>query len=236
MSKMSTGLSVVVLLAATAVAAAEMRTWTFEESGKTLEGEVVGFAGDAVTLRRADGRTNFVPIAYFMISDRVYLAAERAKQWKEVEVVKLEDAASSGRYKKCSVRGKDVNGEVFIERLPSSVEVVLKNRSQQDAQITNLTAQIAIQNRAVQQAKAAIPAGASGNRAYRRAVAAERAQVDRASKDLKNAQANLAKLQKSYDDSVKKTKDQTTVKMRNTGVVYKALPVWECNDSRKPLE
>src|SRR3974390_2373043 len=106
------------LLAATVVARAEMRTWTFEESGKTIQGEVVGFAGEAVTLKGDDGKTRFVPIAYLTASDRSFLVAERAKQWKEVEVVKLESEESGRRYKKCSVRGQGVNGEILIERLP----------------------------------------------------------------------------------------------------------------------
>ena len=67
-------------------------------------------------------------------------------------------------------------------------------------------------------------------------MAAERAQVNLAAKDVKNARTNLAKLQKSYDDYNKKTKDQTTVKMRNTGLEHKGLPVWECFDPRKPQE
>jgi len=234
---MYTGLRVIgLLLVATSIAVAELRTWTFEQSGATMRGEVVGFTGDAVTLRGEDGKTVSVRIAYLIASNRAYLAAERAKQWKEVEVVKLVGEQSAGLYKKCSVRGKDVRSEILVEHLPPAVEALLDKRSQLEAQITNLSAQVDSQNQAVQQAKAAIPAGRSGNRAYRRAVAAERAQVDRASKSLKTAQASLAKLQKSYDDSVKKTKDQTVVKMRDTGVVYKGLPIWECVDSRKPPE
>jgi len=234
---MNTGLRMMgLLLVVTGVAAAEMRTWTFEQSGKTMQGEAVGFTGDAVTLRQADGKTVSVRIAYLVKDDRVYLAAERAKQWKQVEVVKLEGAESAGRYKKCSVRGTGVNGEVFIELLPSAVEALLNDRNQQATQIADLTSQIGTQSQAVQQAKASIPTGASGNRAYRYAVRAEQAQVNLEAKDLKTAQANLAQLQKAYDDSVKKTKDQAMVKMRNTGVVYKGLAVWECFDPRKPPE
>jgi hypothetical protein len=60
--------------------------------------------------------------------------------------------------------------------------------------------------------------------------------VNQEAKEVKNGWTNLAELQKSYDDYLKKTKDQTTVKMRNTGVVYKGLPVWECFDPREQQE
>ena len=57
-ARMNSGFRVIgVLLAATAVAVGETRTWTFEESGKTVHGEVIGFTGAAVTLRGADGKT-----------------------------------------------------------------------------------------------------------------------------------------------------------------------------------
>ena len=232
---MHSGLRIIgILLTATAVAGAEMRTWTFEESGKTIQGEVVGFAGEAVTLKGDDGKTRSVPIAYLTASDRSFLVAERAKQWKEVEVVKLEGDASARRYKKCSVRGQGVGGEILIERLPQSVEAILNARNQQAAPISALTQQIQNENQAVQQAKASIPAGNSGNRAYRRAVGVERAQVNMADNDLKSARTNLASLQQSYDAYVEKTRNQTIVKMRNTGVRYKELAVWECFDPRKP--
>ena len=222
------------LLAATTVAVAEMRTWTFEQSSKTMEGEVVAFAGSAVTLKGADGKTVSVPIAYLIQSDRSYLAAERSKQWKEVEVVKLNGSESGGRYKKCTVKGKDVNGEIFIERLPPSVEAILKDRNLQAAPITNLSAQIASQTSAVQDAKASMPTRTTGSRGYQRVVRAERAQINREAKSVKDLQAELAHLEKAYDDSVQKTRAQTMVKMKNTGGVYKALPLWECLDPRKP--
>ena len=222
------------LLAATAVAGAEMRTWTFEQSGKTIQGEVAGFTGDTVTIKGDDGKVRSVPIAYLTASDRSFLVAERAKQWKEVEVVKLESDESARRYKKCSVRGQSVNGEILIERLPKAVEAVLNARNQQAAPIAALSQQIQNENQAVQQAKASIPSGSSGNRAYRRAVGLEHAEVNVADKDLKSARTNLAGLQKSYDAYVEKTRSQTMVKMRNTGVRYKDLAVWECFDPRKP--
>jgi hypothetical protein len=224
------------LLAATAVAGAEMCTWTFAESGKTVQGEVLGFTGGAITLRRTDGKTFSVPIAYLTESDRVFLVAERAKQWKEVEVVKLDGEESSGRYRKCAVHGQGVSGEILIERLPPAVEAILNARNQQAAPIAALTQRIKNENQAVQEAKAGIPVGNSGYGPYRQAVRVERAQVNVANKDLKSAKANLAQLQKSYGEYVEKTKSQTTVKMRNTGIVYKALAVWECFDPRTPQQ
>jgi len=212
-----------------------MRTWTFEQSGKTIRGEVAGFTGDAVNLKRDDGKTVSVRIAYFTDSDRAYLTAERAKQWKEVEVVSL-NGAGAGLYKRCSVSGSDVKGEILIGHLPPAVEAILDNRNQQTLQISNLTAQIEDQKSALQAANAAVPKHASGNWVHRRAAAAERASADKASGDLETSRFNLAKLQKAYDDSVKKTKDQTMVKIRNTGVVYQRLPVWECFDPRKAPE
>jgi hypothetical protein len=220
------------LLSASVVMAAEMRTWTFTQSGKTMEAEVAGFSGDAVMLKDADGQTVSVPIAYLTQSDRDYLAGEQSKQWKQVEVIKLDAAGSTGRYQKCSVRGSDVNGDVLVAHLPSSVEAILNNRNQQATQITNLSNRIDSENRAVQQAKATLPSTAYGNWAYRRAVATQRAQVNLEAQDVKTAQGNLAKLQKSYDDYNKKTKDQTTLKMRNTGLTIGGLPVWECYDAR----
>jgi hypothetical protein len=234
---MKSGYRVVgLLLTSIAIAAAGTRTWTFKESGKTLQAELIVFAGDAVTLKGADGKSVSVPVANLSESDRHYLAAERPKQWKQVEVVRLNAAESAGRYHRCTVRGNGVNGEIFITLLPSSVEAMLNNRNQQAVQITNVSSRIESENRAVQQAKAAVPSTANGNRTYRHAVAAERAKVNAEAQDVKNARTNLAKLQKSYDDYIKKTKDQATVKMRNTGLTVKDLPIWECYDPRRPQE
>ena len=234
---MKIGLCVIgLLLVATVATAAEVRTWTFEQSGKTVQAELVAFAGDAVILKGADGKTSSVPIAYLSEGDRDYLAAERPKQWKQIEVVKLENAEPPGRYNKCTVRGTALNGEVYLQRLPPAVEAILNNRNAQATQITTLSNRIETENHAVQQAKATLPSSTQANRAYRRTVAAERAQVDQEAKDVKNARTNLSKLQKSYQDYVKKTKEQATVKMRNTGQEHKGLPVWECFDPRKPQE
>ena len=171
---MNIGLRVIgLLVAATAVAVAEMRTWTFEASGKTVQGEVLGFAGTAVTLKDADGKTFSVPIAYLTESNRTYLAAERAKQWKEVEVFKLEGEESGGRYKRCTVHGQAVNGQVLIQSLPSAVEAILSARNQRAAPIAALSQQINNENQAVKQAKASIPTGSSGYGPYRQAVRVE---------------------------------------------------------------
>jgi hypothetical protein len=224
------------LLTATAVAGAEMRTWTFQESGKTVQGEVLGFTGDAVTLKRVDGKTFSVPIAYLTETDRVFLVAERAKQWKEVEVLKLEGEESAGHYKKCTVHGQAVSGEILVQRLPAAVEAVLNARNQQAAPILLLSNRIKLDTQAAQQAKASVPAGASPYGRYGQAVRVERAEVKSANQDLKTAKTILAQLKKSYDDSVEKTRSQTIVKMRNTGVLYKTLSVWECFDPRKPQQ
>jgi hypothetical protein len=69
-----------------------------------------------------------------------------------------------------------------------------------------------------------------GTRAYRNA---SRAQANLAVKDEAAAKAALAKLKADYAKYVKKTKAATTVRMKNTGLVYEALPVWECQVSPK---
>jgi hypothetical protein len=224
------------LLAATTVAVAEMRVWTFKDSDATLRAEVSGFSGDTVVLKKENGEKVSLRIAYLVDSDRAYLAAERSRQWKQVEILSLDDATSARPYKKCSVQGSSVKGEILVSLLPATVETVLNSRNRQFAQITNLTAQIEAQKSAVHQANATAQTTASRGRAYRRLAARERAQASQMSGDLKTAQANLAKLQKAYDEGVKKTKSQTTVKMKDTGIVFNGLAVWECLDPRKPPE
>jgi len=151
---------------------------------------------------------------------------------KDVEIVGM-TGVLAGQYRKYSVSGGDIKGEVLITRLPAAVEAILNDRSRQTAQISNLTAQIADQKIAVQQAKAAAKR-TSGNRYSHRVITAERAQADQASGDLSLSQVKLAELQKAYDESVKKTKSQTIVKLRNTGIVYQRLPVWEWADPQRP--
>lgn len=235
MRKLSTGLRVIAaLLVITTAEGAAIRTWTFEASGNTTEAEVVGFANNVVTLKCRDGKTLSVPIAYFIESDRAYLAAERAKQWKQVEVQKLDAAGAAGRYQKCTVRGTEVSGEIYVEGLPASVQAILNSQNEQAAPIAELSAQIQREDRALQEVRSGLPTTAPRNRVYRRSYAAQRAEVKLEAKELQEARANLAKLQKSYDQSVEKTKAQTIVKMKNTGVVYRGLPVWECFNARKP--
>jgi SLA1 homology domain 1, SHD1 len=234
---MKTGFRLIgLLLAVTAATAAESRTWTFEKSGKTMEAEVAGFTSGAVALKRPDGKTFLVPTAYLSKSDQAYLAVQRARQWKAVEVVKLYSAESAGIYKKCGVRGAAVSGDIYVERLPAGVEAILDTRNQQATQISNLTAQITGENQTVHDQKAAMPKRVGRNRAHRIAVREERAEVNLENKSIKNAQANLSSLQKSHDDYVQKTKAQTVVKMRNTGIDYKGLRIWECFDPRIPQD
>jgi hypothetical protein len=116
-----------------------------------------------------------------------------------------------------------------VQALPPAVEAILNARSQQMLQISNLTAQVESQKQASQEAKAeASKATVKGKRVPRRVMTAERANADIAAGDLETSRLKLAKLQKDYQASVDKTKAQMTAKMRNTGIVYKGLPVWEC--------
>jgi hypothetical protein len=222
------------LLAAVVVALAEMQTWTFQKSGKTIEGEVIDFAGDAVTMKLPDGKTFTVPIAYLTESNRVTLAAERSKQWKEVEVVRLEGAISAGRYKKCTVKGEGVSGAALIQFLPSPVEAILVNRNQQAARIADLSYRIQNWDRAVRRADAVTPTGAVGDPGYVDAVMAQRGSVNLAYENLEDAKAALTKFQAAYADYLDTTKAATIVKIRRTGLLYGGEPVWECPDPRKP--
>ena len=84
---------IVLLLAATTVAVAEMRTWTFEKSGKTVQGEVAGFEANSVLLKVPEGKTFSVTISYLIKSDRDYLVAKR-KQSDEEEAARARDRMS----------------------------------------------------------------------------------------------------------------------------------------------
>ena len=222
------------LMAATVVAAAEIRTWTFEKSGKTVEAEVAGFTGSAVTLREADGKKLSVPIAYLSRRDRDYLAAEQTKQWKDVEVLKLDASASDGPYRKCSVRGAGVEPNIYVQRLPASVEVVLQDRNKQAAPMADLSSQIDAEKNALHDAKSGLSGKRPKNRVQRREAKAERGKLNVETSNLHAQEANLAKLKKAYDESVEKTRGKTMVKMRNTGVIYKGLSVWQCFDPTAP--
>lgn len=229
---MKTKTGVIGLLLMVAVAGvAEMRTWTFEKSGKTIEGEVVGFSGDAVNLKRPDGKTFSVPIAYLTATNRTVLSAERAKKWKEVEVVNLEGTASGGRYKRCAVQGADVKGDILIDLLPSSVETILNNRNQQAARISELKSWIEDTTQTLGAASSSVN-NTNLARTYD-AYATLFYGQDPARVRLDEARASLTKLQAAYDDYVNETKAARTLKMKNTALVYQGLPVWECLDPRK---
>jgi hypothetical protein len=216
-----------VLLAATTIAVAEMRTWNFK-SGATIEAEIVAFPGpDTVKVKRSDGKEYVLPTAYLASEDRAYLATERAKQWKEVSVDKLLGTAAAGRYKKCAVSGKDAGGNILIALLPASAEAVLNNRKQQEDQIADLSSQIQDDSSAARDAKSA--AAQHGSRAYHNA---NRAQAKLATQDAAVTKASLDKLNADYAESVKKTKVATTVIMKNTGLVCEGLPVWECQTAQ----
>lgn len=215
-----------VLMVATAVAAAEMRTWHFN-SGSTMEAEIVAFPSpETVEVRRSDGKMYTLPAACLANSDRAYLNAERAKQWKQVSVDKLLGTTSTGRYKKCAVSGKDVAGEILVSRLPAQVEAVLNNRQQQEAQIADLNSQIQNDSSAAKDASAA---ATRGNRVYRNA---NKAQAKLATQDQAAVKTSLDKLKADNAEYVKKTKADTTVLMKNTGLIYEHLPVWECQTSQ----
>ncbi len=227
--KIKTGV-IGLLVLVTVAGLAQMRTWTFEKSGKTIQGEVVGFSGDVVNLRRADGKIYSVPIAYLTASNRTELVAERAKKWREIEVVKLEGAASGGRYKRCAVQGPDVQGDILIDLLPSTVETVLNNRAQRAARIAQLKSWIDNTTQALGPERAGF---SNTNMATYDPMTALVYAQDPARLRLEEAKANLAKLQAAYDDYVAQTKAATVVKMKNTGLIYDGLAVWECFDPRK---
>jgi hypothetical protein len=221
------------LLAVTSLAVAEMKTWTFEKNRKTIEGEVVGFSGNAVNLKGADGKIVSVPIAYLTASNRADLAAARVSVWKEVGVLKLEGSASAGRYRKCVVQGKDVNGSVLIDLLPSAVEAILNIRNQQAAQIARLASQVETRARAAEQADAVTPVATGPDAALLNSMMPQRAQVDLALAEVARAKAELERLEAAHADYLDKTKAATTVKMKRTPLIYEGLPVWECFDPRK---
>src|SRR5262245_42832886 len=126
--KTPASLALTMLLFGTIDATAEMRTWNLK-SGSTIEAEIVAFPdGQSVKVKRADGKVYTLPDAYLSDDDRTILDAERAKQWKEVSVDKILASVSGGRYKKCSVTGKEVGGQILLTMLPAQVEPILKKR------------------------------------------------------------------------------------------------------------
>ncbi len=220
------------LLAATVAALAEMRTWTFEKSGKTIQGEVVGFTNNAVSLKDPAGKTFSIPILYLTESNRLYLTAERAKQEKEVEVVKLVGVASAGRYKKCTVHGESVSGEILIQFLPASVETILNTRNQQTAEIADYIDQLQRQL-AARAAGGTAPTSAGGRYTQARPATTQGADAYSTFPNSDDPTGNLVRLRTAHAAYIDKTRPATMVKLRNTGLVYEGLPVWECFDSRK---
>jgi hypothetical protein len=215
-----------VLLAATACAAVEMRTWNFE-SGATMQAEIVAFPSpETVKVKRSDGKMFTLPATYLATADRAYLDAERAKQWKEVSLDKLVGTVAA-RYKKCAVSGSGVGGQILVAMLPARAEAVLNNRQQQEAQIADLDSRIQDDSTASHDANVATK---HGNRAYRNA---NRAQAKLATQDAAQAKTSLAKLKADYAEYVKKTKAATTVLLKNTGLVCEGLSVWECQTPQK---
>jgi hypothetical protein len=215
-------------------AAAQTRTFVLK-SGAQMEGEVVSVSADTVTIKKSsDGKIYSLPLAYLSDSNRLELAAERARQWQPVEVIRLEGSASAGRYKRCLVHGTNMAEVILVQLLPPSVETILNNRNQQAAQIAELSNRIESRDWAVQRADAATPTIATGDSDYINYVMAQRARVNPAIVDLNQAKSNLSKMQQSYSDYLDSTRSDTILQMKNTGLVYQGLQVWECFDPRKP--
>jgi len=224
-----------VLLTATAVCIAEMQTWTFEKNGKTIEGEVVGFTGESVNLRRPDGQTVSVPIAYLTASNRTELAAQRAAVWKDVEVRGLEGTVSAGgRYKKCRVTGKGVPGTILVEFFPSSVESILNKQAQEAAGIARQAAGIEERQRGVERLEASLPKETAVDAPYLDLLNSNYAELNRRRLLLADAKAKLAQLQAVHSQNLTNTVAARTIKVKNTGLVYDGLQVWRCPDTRGP--
>jgi hypothetical protein len=228
---------ILLLASALALAAAttnDTRTLVLK-SGATIQGQVVGVGAESVTvIKSSDGKTYTVPLAYLSESNRVDLAREKAREWQSVEVIRLEGSASAGRYKRCLVHGTNVSEVILIQSLPANVENILNTRNQQASDIAALSDRLENREWAVQRADATTPTVATGDPDYVNWVMAQRARVNLAIVDLNQAKANLAKLQEGYAQYLDNSRADTIVPMKNTGLVYQGLQVWECLDSRKP--
>ncbi len=232
---MKTKLSaLLLLLLAVLVATAETRTLVLK-SGAEIKGEIVSIGLDTVSIRKSsDGKVYSISLAYLSDSNRLELVEQRARQWQAIEVIRLEGSASAGRYKRCIVRGTNVSEVILVQLLPASVENILNSRNQQAAQIAELSDRIENRDWAVQRADAATPTTATGDPDYVNAIMAQRARVNLAIVDLNQAKSNLAKMQQAYADYLDSTRSDTILQMKNTGLVYEGLQVWECFDPRKP--
>ncbi len=212
------------LLTGGSFAMAEMHTWTLQ-SGATVEGEIVDFPNaQSVKVKKPDGKFVTLPDAYLTEGDRTYAMTERAKLWKEASIDKVLGTTSAGRYKKCSVTGKDVTSPILLTLLPSQVESVLTKRQQEEDRIAALNSQIQKDQNTEHQAKP--PAGAYGRRTQNSAKVA-------ATYDEAMAKTNLIKLKSDYAETLKKTKPITTLLIKNTGLVYEGLQVWECQSPKR---
>ncbi len=222
-SKDSIHFALVLFFAATGIATAEMRTWNLK-SGATLEAEIVSFpTPKTVQIKRSDGKVYTLQESYLSDDDQAYLEGERQKQWKEVSVDKILATVSGGRYKKCSVSGKEVPGQILVTMLPAQIEPILTKRQQQENQITALNDRIQSDDTTSHQ---------SANGGSRAARNAAKTAAKTASQDETSSKTNLTKLKADYDDYVKKTKPTTTLMMKNTGVAYEGLQIWECQKAQ----
>jgi len=226
-------LGLVLLLLAALAVPAQTRSLVLQ-SGTNLEAQVLSIGLDSVTIRRAaDGKVYSLPLAYLSASNRLELVAERAKQWQPIEVYQIEGSASAGRYQRCRVRGTNVSETILVQLLPPSIEAILNNRNQQAAQIAVLADRVEQQDWNVQRADATTPHSVSGDSDYVAFVMAQRARVNLAIVDLNQAKTNLFRLEQAYADYCDRTRAATIVQMKNTGLVYDGLQVWECFDPRK---
>jgi len=222
------------LLLLTFVTMADTRTFVLK-SGAKIEGEVVAIGVDTVTIRKSsDGKAYSLRLDYLTDSNRLELVAQRASQWQSIEVIKLEGSASAGRYKRCTVRGTNASEVILIQLLPSSVESILNSRNQQAAQIAATSDRVENMDWAVQRMDAATPTTAIGDADYVNSIMAQRSRVNLAIVDLNQAKSNLAHLQDAYSQYLDSTRADTILQMKNTGLVYEGLQVWECFDPRKP--
>ena len=204
------------------------------KSGATIQGQVIGIGAEAVTIKKnSDGKTYTLPVAYLSDSNRFELALEKAREWQPIEVIRLEGSASAGRYKRCLVHGTNVSEVILIQSLPAIVENILNSRNQQASQIAALSDRVENREWAVQRADAVTPTTATGDPDYVNWIMAQRARVNLAIVDLNQAKANLAKLQEGYAQYLDSSRADTIVPMKNTGLVYQGLQVWECQDPRK---
>ncbi len=222
------------LLWALIAAAAETRPFVLN-SGVKMEGEIISVGTDSVKIKKsADGKIYTLPLAYLSESNRLDILAIRAQQWPLIEVLRLEGTASAGRYKRCLVHGTNVSDVILIQSLPPSVEAILNSRNQQAAQIAALSDRVENREWTVQRADATTPSTATGDPDYVNYIMAQRARVNLAIVDLNQAKSNLGKMQQAYSDYLDRTRADTILPMKNTGLVYQGLQVWECADPRKP--